>query len=191
MKSISLILCLFFLQTGAAFLKADEIEYVGSRKCKMCHIKQYNTWKTSKMALAFESLKPGVSADAKQARGLNPDKDYTSNEECLPCHTTGFGKPGGYLNIEETPDLAGVGCEACHGPGKEYLKTDLMSLKNKDHSLESVRAAGLIYPVDRETCESQCHNEESPFVSADQEFDFDKRKMQGVHESVALKYKHE
>jgi hypothetical protein len=176
---------------GASASRADEIEYVGSKKCKMCHIKQYNSWKKTKMAQALEVLKPGEAVEAKETHGIDPDSDYTADSECLQCHTTGYGKPGGFVSVDETPGMAGVGCESCHGPGGQYLETDLMSLKNKDHSLESVREAGLIYPVVEETCMSQCHNENSPFFSKDEPFDFEKRKSQGVHESVPLRYKHE
>lgn len=176
---------------GASASRADEIKYVGSKKCKMCHIKEYNSWKETKMAQALEVLKPGQAVDTKKAHGIDPDSDYTADAGCLKCHTTGYGKPGGFVSLDETADMAGVGCESCHGPGGDYLKTNLMSLKNKDHSLESVREAGLIYPVTEETCKSQCHNEESPFIAKDQAFDFKEMKSKGVHESVPLRYKHE
>ena len=142
-------------------------EFVGAKKCKMCHIKQFRSWKTTRMASAFEVLKPAAAAEAKKANGLDPDKDFTSDEDCLGCHTTGYGKPGGFVSVEETPDLVGVGCESCHGPGSEYLKPGLMTNKNKEHTFESVRQAGLVYPPTQETCQSQCHNEKSPFVPKD------------------------
>jgi hypothetical protein len=41
---------------------AGDHAYVGSSKCKKCHIKQYNSWAETKMAKAFEGLKPGVAA---------------------------------------------------------------------------------------------------------------------------------
>lgn len=191
MRSLLMTIAVLSVLAVTGDLKADSPEFVGSKKCKMCHISQYNSWKGTKMALSFEVLKPGQAVEAKKAHGFDPQKDYTSDQECLSCHTTGFGQPGGYVDFEKTPDLAGVGCESCHGPGSEYLQTDLMSLKNKDHSLESVRAAGLIYPVGEESCKSQCHNEKSPFVSKDQAFDFAERKARGVHEPTPLKYKHE
>lgn len=39
--------------------------YVGSKKCKLCHIKEYKSWEATKMAKAFDILKPGNSAEAK------------------------------------------------------------------------------------------------------------------------------
>ncbi|MHB8766989.1 MAG: multiheme c-type cytochrome, partial [Deferrisomatales bacterium] len=36
--------------------------------------------------------------------------------ECLECHVTGFGEWGGWGGAGGI-DLAGVQCEACHGPG--------------------------------------------------------------------------
>ena len=176
---------------SVADLIADEPEYVGSKKCKMCHINQYKSWSATRIALTFDVLKPGEPAAVKKARGLDPDKDYTTDSDCLPCHTTGYGKPGGFVNVEKTLDLAGVGCESCHGPGSEYLNPELMSLKNKSHSLESVREARLIFPTIEENCRSQCHNEKSPFVSKDYKFDFAEKKLQGIHESWPLKYKHD
>ncbi len=90
-------------------------KYIGVNKCKACHIKQYNSWKRTKMAVSFENLKPGVKAEEKLKVGLNPKMDFTKDPECLACHTTGYGKPGGFISIEETPEMANVQCEACHG----------------------------------------------------------------------------
>jgi hypothetical protein len=41
------------------------------------------------------------------------------NEECLGCHTVGFGE-GGFEDEEATPEFAGVQCENCHGPSLEH-----------------------------------------------------------------------
>ena len=46
-------------------------------------------------------------------------RDY--DRDCIPCHTTGFYKRGGFEGHEVTPDLADVGCEACHGNGHDHV----------------------------------------------------------------------
>ncbi len=166
---------------------AAQGEYVGVKKCRVCHMPQANAWEKTKMSKVFELLKPGVAAEVKKAHKIDPEKDYTKDSSCLQCHTTGYGK-GGFKDIESTPDLAGVTCEACHGPGGGYLKDDLMSLKNKEFKRADVQAAGLVIP-DAKTC-ANCHNEKSPFVEKGAPFDFEKRKAQGTHEHFALKYKH-
>ena len=45
--------------------QAEEHAYIGAKKCKMCHLKEYNSWAETKMAKSFELLKPGVGADAE------------------------------------------------------------------------------------------------------------------------------
>ena len=111
---------------------AEEPSYVGAKKCKACHLKQFQTWEPTRMAKSFELLRPGASAAAKQKANLDPKKDYTHDEKCLGCHTTGYGKPGGFVSLEKTPDLVGVQCVGCHGPGSEYLKEGGMTLKNRE-----------------------------------------------------------
>jgi len=176
--------------TPALSFPAD-YSYLGTKKCKKCHIKQFKSWRDSKMAKAFELLKPGVRAEAKKSAGLDPAKDYTTDAECLPCHTTGYGKPGGFVSMEKTPLLAGVSCEMCHGPGSEYTKKENMSLKNKHYKRAEVVKAGLISPVKADRCTEVCHNEKSPFYKKDQPFDFEKRKNDGTHKHYPLKYKHD
>ena len=173
---------------------AQERSYIGAKKCgKACHFKQHKSWKTTKMATAYDNLKPGVRAEAKTKAGLDPNKDYTTDPECLSCHTTGYGKPGGFVDIETTPQLAGITCEACHGPGSDLIKK--MTLKYKDHPVEEMRGLGLIYPPKEDSCTSQCHNDKSPFkpsVDSKYEFKFDERvkNLDEMHKHFKLKYKH-
>ena len=80
-------------------------KYVGKNTCAACHYSKYRTWKHEKHAKGFDIL----------------PKKYRTDPECLVCHTTGFGEPTGYKDAS-TPQLAGITCETCHGPGSEHVK---------------------------------------------------------------------
>lgn len=163
--------------------------YVGAKKCRACHLKQFQSWEQTKMAKSFELLRAGVASAAKKKANLDPEKDYTHDEKCLGCHTTGYGKPGGFVSLEKTPDLVGVQCESCHGPGSEYLKEGAMTLKNKDYKRADLLKLGLV-AISAETCTGQCHNNRSPFVGKDYVFNYEQRRAQGTHEHAALRFQH-
>ncbi len=173
----------------AASAGAETPAYVGAKKCRACHLKQFQTWEQTKMAKSFELLRAGAASAAKKKANLDPGKDYTHDEKCLPCHTTGYGKPGGFVSLEKTPDLLGVQCEACHGPGSEYLKEGAMTLKNKDYKRADLLKLGLV-AISAQTCTTQCHNARSPFVGKDYVFDYEQRRAQGTHEHVPLRFQH-
>jgi hypothetical protein len=176
---------------GAAHLStvAGDHAYIGSKKCKMCHLKEYKSWEETKMAKAFDVLKPGERSEAKSKAGLEPDKDYTTDATCLKCHVTGYGESGGFTDVESTPELVGVGCEMCHGAGGTYTKPEHMSLKNKEYKKADLVAVGMVGEITEEQCRG-CHNTESPFVGPDYVFDFEANKEVGTHEKFALKYEH-
>ncbi|MDY7000252.1 MAG: cytochrome c family protein [Thermodesulfobacteriota bacterium] len=95
----------------AKIAQAAEAVYVGSKVCAECHEEQYNKFKTyAKKANSSRSVKLMAS-------------DLTKEElkECFGCHTTGYGRAGGFKSFEETPELANAGCEVCHGPGSEHV----------------------------------------------------------------------
>ncbi len=171
---------------------ADGPQYQPSKSCKKCHFKQFKSWQKTSMAQAFESLRPGVKPEAKVAAGLDPNKDYTEDATCLPCHTTGYGAPGGFVSIEETPLLAGVGCDSCHGPSEAYL--EIMTTDYKNHPIKEMTDLGMIYPPKAEQCVG-CHNDESSFnasVDPKYAFDFAERVQddEGAHVHAALKADH-
>lgn len=161
-------------------------QYVGVSKCRPCHLAVFKSWEQTRMAKAFELLKPGVAADAKKAHKLDPNKDYTADPKCVSCHVLGLGKRGGFVSVEKTPTLVGVQCEACHGAGGGYLKPALMSLSNKEYKRSALVAAGMVMPS-AETCQT-CHNQKSPFYKP---FDYQTRLHEGVHAHEPLKYKHD
>ncbi len=84
----------------AVNLKYGRSAFVSSRECAMCHEAQYRAWSETSHARAYESLPP----------------EHRRRVECLECHVTGFGEWSGF-STDATTDLAGVQCEACHGPG--------------------------------------------------------------------------
>ena len=141
------------------------------------------------MAKAIEVLMPGAAAEAKKGAGLDPAKDYSKDAACLRCHTTGYSKPGGFVDAGTTPHLAGVGCEMCHGAGGTYLQDQYMSLKNKEYKKPDLVAVGLVDTITVDRCKS-CHNTDSPFVGKDYVFNFEANKEKGTHEQSPLKYPH-
>lgn len=178
------------LVAAATPAAAAEFEYVGSKNCKKCHLKEYKSWEATKMATTFDALKPGERGEAKLKAGLDPNNDYTTDEKCVKCHVTGYGKPGGFVDIATTPELANVGCETCHGPGGTYIQDGYMTLKNKEYKKADIVAVGMVDTVSAEQCEG-CHNAESPFVAEGYVFDFEANKDKGTHEKFPLKYNHD
>jgi len=80
--------------------------YLGAETCKACHFKDFKTWQAHKHSKNFEVLQGAER----------------QNSECLKCHATGYGKPGGFVRVEKTPNLTSTGCEACHGPGSAHVE---------------------------------------------------------------------
>jgi len=109
--------------------------YVGSHVCGECHNVEYETFITySKKARSYESVEI-MKAGLTEAEYRN----------CLECHATGYGKPGGFTSVKETPHLKNAGCEACHGPGGRHVKTE--------------DGADIRRILSIEDCQ-RCHNEE-------------------------------
>lgn len=186
-RLVTLMLVVTFL-LSVGILTSEGASYIGGGKCKMCHIKEYKSWQETKMATSTDNLKPGVKAAEKKKAGLDPNKDYTADAGCLKCHTTGYGK-GGFKSLAETPELANVQCEGCHGPGGDY--SQLMKA-NKEYKLADGKAKGLVIPSEDEKGCMECHGGDSPFnekVDAKYKFNF-KDRLKKTHEHTPLKYKH-
>jgi len=173
-------------------------EYIGAKKCKKCHLKQYKSWAKTPMAGAFESLKPDVKVDVKTAAKLDPKKDYTKDATCLKCHTTGYGTPTGYPAVVKDKawtdaetlragKLEGLGCETCHGPGSLY--SPLMKA-NKKYKRAEIIALGAHSPPKAEQC-LVCHEKDCPTMGKDYKFDFAKAcESEKTHKHKKLKYEH-
>jgi len=166
----------------------SDARFVGPKTCAECHVEEAASWSETRMAKSFDVLRPGVRAGAKKAVGLDPDEDFTHDQNCLPCHTTGYGMVGGFVSIEKTPEMAGVSCEACHGHGGSYSENLMRDLKGAFTTSEA-REVGLVYPPTIRVCRG-CHNEGSPFIDRDYKFDFDERVGRGTHQHFKLKNKH-
>ncbi len=83
----------------------DGNQFAGSASCgngPECHGEIYEKWSQFKHAQAVPTLV-----------AVNRDFD----PECMECHTVGLRYETGYRSQQETPELAAVGCEMCHGPG--------------------------------------------------------------------------
>ncbi|MDZ7642610.1 MAG: UshA-like (seleno)protein [Desulfurivibrio sp.] len=86
---------------------AADSPYLGRQSCRPCHQPQLANWQQSRHAAAYQSL-------------VKRHRQYDLN--CLGCHLTGASPAdrSALLNWPET--LRGVGCEACHGPGKAHVE---------------------------------------------------------------------
>ena len=105
-------------------------KYVGSDACKGCHEKEYRSFMTyAKKATSFKNIE-------RVRKGLTKEE----LKVCYYCHTTGYGKPGGFISEEKTPHLKNAGCEVCHGPGEFHIKKKDSSYIKKHLTTEDCEA---------------------------------------------------
>lgn len=86
----------------------DGLEYTSSDSCKACHEYEYGKWSRNAHAHAYATLEEVGSQ-------FDP--------ECAICHVVGMDYESGFISEEKTGHFKNVGCENCHGPGSEHIKT--------------------------------------------------------------------
>ncbi|MCO4771691.1 MAG: cytochrome c family protein [Deltaproteobacteria bacterium] len=130
----------------------DGRRYGGMDTCVGCHPAEYASWGRSDHRGAYATLR-------EHAEHRNPD--------CLACHSTGFGKEGGFADPQADTRLLNVQCEACHGA-------------MASHAREAGTGSAVLAPsrgltVTEATC-TRCHD---PVNSP--EFDYEEYLSRGAH----------
>ena len=116
-------------------LPKDATTFVGGETCGKagCHVKELAFWQKTVHAHAWQTL-------------VELDKQY--DYDCIGCHVTGYGKPGGASLARHAP-LVSVQCETCHGPGSRHVAGE---------GLEEPPA--IVRAPAEDLCASQCHTAE-------------------------------
>ncbi len=91
-------------------------EYASVDSCVECHAPQYENWRETPHARAYQTL---VAKGAQY------------QVECLVCHTTGFGQAGGYAPAHKGQSaMINVQCESCHGPAARHVDAQEPVVRN-------------------------------------------------------------
>ena len=96
------------VQKYPRFSLPEGLKFVGSDACKSCHPYEDQQWRATAHAHAYATLE-------KVGSQFDP--------ECVLCHVVGMEYESGFISQEQTAHLKDVGCENCHGPGSEHVKT--------------------------------------------------------------------
>jgi hypothetical protein len=99
------------LEEYPRFALPDNLEYTGSESCKGCHEYheyEYEKWSQKAHAHAYATLE-------RVGSQLDP--------ECVSCHVVGMEYESGFVSEQKTGHLKNVGCENCHGPGSEHIRS--------------------------------------------------------------------
>ncbi len=118
-------------ELAAAPPPASDGLYAGMNACVVCHEAIHAGWPKSEHATAYLDI-------YERGEHRNPD--------CLGCHATGYGVPGGFADPSD-PTLLNVQCEACHGPMDKHVR---------EAQRPGLRPAGG-RPVDEAVCRT-CHD---------------------------------
>ena len=100
------------LEAHPRFVLPSGLQYAGSKSCMACHAYEYENWSSKAHARAFATLE-------------NVGSHF--DPECVVCHVVGMDYQSGFITPDQTPHMKDVGCENCHGPGSEHIKTQGMT----------------------------------------------------------------
>ena len=155
---------LHFLRRTVTAARTETPRYVGSHTCMTCHSgptegQQDILWMRGRHAHAYWNLAADWALFLAKLRPHYQDLESpVSDQRCLLCHVTGAQEPDAFFADTFRPS-EGVSCEACHGPGSEYIEAEIMA----DH--DAFLAAGGRIP-DENTCRS-CHRNSERFSWAE------------------------
>ena len=132
----------------------DASLYVGMKSCRMCHKKastgnQFGKWKEGPHSKTYEIL---ATEEAKAIGAKAGVADPQKSGKCLKCHSTAYNWTE-TVQTEKVAVEAGVTCQSCHGPGKNYKSKKVMV--DRQLCIEK----GMVYPATK-SC-TLCHNKES------------------------------
>lgn len=125
----------------------DRTKIVGPNACAECHKKTVVIWQNTKHFKTFTDLPR--RKEANEIAGKMGLKRIKADSLCLDCHFTTVVK-----DAERDP-IAGISCESCHAPGKDYSKrhSEFSGKKKDTESKEEAakrwadsEAAGMIRP---------------------------------------------
>ena len=156
----------------------EAADYIGNRKCRICHIAEYKSWMTTPHAASMDTLRlAGHEAVAAMSEklGVKMEGAASENAACVSCHVTGFELPGGYpapaeamkargADSTRVASLASVSCEACHGPGSKHAS-----------AAKELKKSLINTSVGEGDCKG-CHT-----AATSPNFNFDEYKVKGVH----------
>ncbi|MFQ5956750.1 MAG: multiheme c-type cytochrome [Candidatus Brocadiales bacterium] len=117
------------------FSLAEGFTYAGNTVCGTCHQAIFLHWKATTHAQAYETM-------------VRVGHEY--DPECVSCHVTGLYYESGFTSPEKTPELKGIGCEGCHGPGSQHVEMALKGLKAEGY--------GKLEPTACDTCHDPEHS---------------------------------
>ena len=136
-------------------------KYAGANSCRGCHGEVFTRWAETKHAHAMDALE---------------EKGKQFDPECVRCHSTGFRKPSGFINLNVNPELANIQCEQCHGAGNLHIlfrqRGEAEVAKLGTVALERARDYGKV----RVTTCLQCHT-----VERDDDFSYREGDLTGIH----------
>jgi len=109
---------------------AGQAGFAGIEECEFCHEEAVVFWRKTKHAGAWETLEKG-------------GKQF--DLECVKCHVTGYGMPGG-SSLANNDALRDVQCEVCHQAASIHVDQN------------GGRKDTLVRTTPKDTCVT-CHNE--------------------------------
>ncbi|WP_153555292.1 cytochrome c family protein [Roseimaritima sediminicola] len=95
---------------------ADPHRVMGSQTCVKCHASEVAVWQQTPHAQTFEQLHR--RPEARQIAARLGVQSIKYDGRCVDCHYTQQADPS---DPHEITAIAGVSCESCHGPARDWL----------------------------------------------------------------------
>ena len=138
----------------------DFSKIVGPEECGECHKAEVHVWRETRHAKTFKALTR--KKESKQIAGKMGIRRVKKAAACVVCHFT-----SGYKR-NKVKAIAGISCESCHGPAKDWLKVHgdyggknvtrkQEPPEHKAERLARIKESGMILPGDLYRLAANCY----------------------------------